>query len=152
MPSALIAAVLVFATAFTGSRYRPGDWYAGLAKPSWTPPGWVFAPVWTLLYIAIAVAGWLAWRASRRIDPALCFWLAQLVFNAGWSWLFFGRHRPGAAVIDIVLLLACIVGFIVAVRPVSAAAAILFVPYGAWVAFASLLNVAIWRLNAGGRP
>lgn len=134
------------ATAFFASRFEPGQWYETLTKPPWTPPDWLFAPVWALLYLGIAVAGWLVWReAPRTLSAPLALWVAQLVLNAAWSWLFFGLHRPGAALVDIVLLLAAILAFIVAARPVSRAAAWLFVPYALWVGYATTLNLYIWR-------
>ncbi len=142
-----IAAVAVIA--FTASRFRPGAWYAALARPRWTPPNWLFAPVWTALYLAIAVAGWLVWRAlpGSRVHVALVPWVAQLILNAAWSWLFFGLHQPGYALLDILLLLAAIVWFVVAAGPVSALAAWLFIPNLLWVGFAAALNTAIWHLN-----
>ncbi len=140
--------VAVAVTAFIAGRFRPGAWYAALVKPSWTPPGWLFAPVWSLLYLGVAFAGWLVWRPDRAgaLLP-LGIWGFQLAANAAWSWLFFGRHLPAAALVDIVVLLAAIVAFIVSARPFSAAAAGLFLPYAAWVLFAASLNAAIVRLN-----
>ena len=70
------------------------NWYAGLAKPSWTPPGWLFGPVWSVLYLSMAVAAWLVWRKGNAAVPMILF-AVQLVFNAAWSWLFFGLHNPG---------------------------------------------------------
>ncbi|HKB71176.1 MAG TPA: TspO/MBR family protein [Thermoanaerobaculia bacterium] len=139
------------ATAIIAGRFRPGAWYAALAKPSWTPPGWLFAPVWSLLYLGMAVAGWLVWRAGGRgaILP-LAIWVGQLVSNAVWSWLFFGLHRPPAALADIVVLLVLIVAFAVTARPFSRGAAGLFVPYAVWVLFAASLNAEIVRLNPSG--
>jgi len=140
---------LVALAAFTASRFRPGAWYASLARPSWTPPDWLFAPVWTALYLAIAVAGWLVWRAlpGSVLHPALLLWAGQLVLNACWSWLFFGLHQPGYALLDIILLLVVIAVFAVVAIRVSAVAAWLFVPYLLWVGFAAALNAAIWQLN-----
>lgn len=148
MLALLVFLALVAGAAAVGAQFQPGAWYAALAKPDWTPPNWLFAPVWTALYVAIATSGWLVWRRTPRVGAPLALWAAQLVLNAAWSWLFFGLHRPGLAVADIVVLLAAIAGFIVASRRVSPAAAALFVPYLLWVAFATALNVAIWRLNA----
>ncbi|HET9793027.1 MAG TPA: TspO/MBR family protein [Thermoanaerobaculia bacterium] len=138
----------VAVTAFIAGRFRPGAWYAALAKPSWTPPGWLFAPVWSLIYLAIAAAGWLVWRSggAGALLP-LGIWGFQLAANSAWSWLFFGRHLPAAALVDIVLLLAAIVAFILAARPFSTVAAGLFLPYAAWVLFAASLNAAIVRMN-----
>lgn len=143
----LLAAALA---AFTASRFQPGAWYEALQKPAWTPPDWLFAPVWAVLYIAIAVAGWLVWRRSEgRFSAALAFWAAQLALNTAWSWLFFGLHRPGLAMVDIVALWIAIVGFAVAAWPVHRLAAALFVPYAIWVGYAAALNFAIWRANPG---
>jgi benzodiazapine receptor len=149
--TALPFLVAVAATAFIAGRFRPGAWYEALAKPSWTPPGWLFAPVWFLLYLGIAVAGWLVWRAGGSgATLPLALWVAQLVLNAAWSWLFFGLHRPGAALVDIVILLVLILAFVVAAYRVSRVAAWLVVPYALWVLFATALNAAIVRLNPSG--
>ncbi len=138
--------VLTAAAASVGALFGPGAWYAGLAKPSFNPPNWLFAPVWTLLYIMIAIAGARAWQAGAA--PVVTgVWLLQLVLNAAWTFLFFGMKRPDLALIDIVLMLVAIAAFAIKVRPVSPTSAALFVPYFAWVAFATALNAAIWRLN-----
>jgi benzodiazapine receptor len=148
MKSLALFLLAVFAVAFTASRFRPGEWYQALQKPPWTPPDWLFAPVWTVLYLAIAVAGWLAWRArDGEGSTALSFWVAQLVLNGMWSWLFFGLHRPDLALLDIVLLDAAIVGFGLSALPISRLAAGLFVPYGLWVAYATALTFSIWQAN-----
>lgn len=126
-----------------------GDWYATLNKPSWNPPKWVFGPVWTTLYIMMAVAAWLVWRTKGLADarvPLLLFG-AQLCLNAAWSALFFGRRNPGIAFADIVLLWIAILATIVAFGRVSNLAAILLVPYLSWVSFAAALNWSIWRMN-----
>ena len=83
-------------------------WYAGLAKPSWNPPNWIFGPVWTALYISMAVAAWLVWRQGGLWQWALALFAVQLALNAAWSWLFFGFHMPGAAFIEVVALFAAI--------------------------------------------
>lgn len=141
-----VAMALVAAVAAFGGQFRPGAWYAALAKPAWTPPGWLFPPVWTALYVMIAVAGWLIWRAPAG-GAAPAFWIAGLILNATWSWLFFGRHDIGLALADILLLWLTIAGFIVSAWPVDRRASLLFLPYLAWVGFASALNFAIWSLN-----
>jgi benzodiazapine receptor len=126
-------------------------WYAGLAKPSFNPPDWLFGPVWTALYLMMAVAAWLVWRRGAARAALLLFAL-QLVLNSAWSLLFFGIHRVDLALIDIVVLLAAIVATTLAFRRASTIAALLFVPYIAWVSFAMALNIAIWRLNWTGGP
>lgn len=126
-----------------------GDWYATLNKPSWNPPKWVFGPVWTALYIGMAVAAWLVWLKNGLADawlPLLLFGV-QLFLNAAWSALFFGMRSPGIAFADIVLLWIAILATIIAFGRVSSLAATLLVPYLAWVSFATTLNWSIWRLN-----
>jgi tryptophan-rich sensory protein len=121
-------------------------WYAGLAKPSFNPPAWIFGPVWTALYILMAVATWLVWRCGNA-RTALRLFAAQLLLNALWSPLFFGLKRIDLALLDIVLLLAAILATSIAFGRRSRLAALLFVPYLAWVAFATVLNFTLWRLN-----
>jgi len=149
--------VLVAGAAAIGGLSMPGAWYAGLSKPGWTPPNRVFGPVWTILYLGIAVAGWLVWRSpggagrpAPGVWPALIAWGGQLLLNGLWSWLFFGLRQPAWALVDIVLLLTAILTFIVLARPLSAVAAGLFAPYAAWVAYATALNAAIWWMNRSG--
>lgn len=122
------------------------EWYPGLRKPPWTPPNWVFGPVWTVLYGMMAVAGWLAWRDERSRTTTLVF-LLQLLLNGAWSWLFFGLRRPDLALAGVVLLWLAIVATIAAFWKISRLAVILFVPYLAWVTFAAYLNLAVVRLN-----
>ncbi|MCY0092579.1 TspO/MBR family protein [Hoeflea ulvae] len=144
--SAIVIAVLVLATASSGAFFKPGAWYQSLRRPSWTPPNWMFPVVWTILYIAIGISGWLVWQAEA-MGLAMALWLLQLVLNGAWSWLFFGRHRMDLAFIDICLLLAAIGAYIAAASMVSPLAALLFLPYAAWVITAAALNRAVWRLN-----
>jgi|GEM_PF-228620 tryptophan-rich sensory protein len=125
------------------------DWYPTLTKPAWTPPDWVFGPVWTLLYILMAVAAWLVWRkagfAGARL--ALVLYFVQLALNAAWSGLFFGLRSPAAGLVDILLLWMVIAATLVAFARHSAVAAGLLVPYFVWVSYAAALNFAIWRMN-----
>ena len=125
---------------------RPDDWYAALAKPPFNPPNWVFAPVWTLLYVLIAIAGWRTWvRAPRSAEAWL--WWAALALNFLWSPTFFVAHEVGLALLVVLAMLACIIAFVVRSWPRDRVAGGLFVPYLAWVAFATILNASIWRLN-----
>jgi len=124
----------------------PGDWYAGLAKPSFNPPNWVFGPTWTILYVLIAVAGWRVWRKESG-GWTMRLWWMQLVLNFLWTPVFFGAHRIGLALVVILLLLSVIVAFIASSWRQHRASAWLFMPYAAWVAFAALLNAAILALN-----
>jgi tryptophan-rich sensory protein len=143
----LVFLAIVFAVAAVGAQFSPGPWYAALDKPPWTPPNGVFAPVWTALYVMVATAGALVWLRPPR-DLALALWTLQLALNALWSFLFFGLERPGLAALDIAALLVAILATTAAFWRVSRLAAVLMLPYAAWVAFATALNVEIWRLNA----
>jgi tryptophan-rich sensory protein len=137
------------AVASTGALFRPGEWYETLSKPWWRPPNWLFAPAWTVLYVMIAVSGWLVWREAGLAGAALPLGLyaAQLALNAAWSWLFFGLRRMDLALADVALLWLSILGMIFLFRPISATAAWLLLPYLAWVSFAAALNLAMVRLN-----
>lgn len=125
------------------------DWYVTLAKPSWNPPNWVFGPVWTALYIGMAMAAWLVWRKQGLAGARLPLFLfaLQLFLNAAWSALFFGLRNPGLALIDIGLLWLAILATMVAFHRVSPWAAGLLAPYLGWVSFATALNGAIWSAN-----
>ena len=129
-----------------GSLTTPGQWYAGLAKPPFNPPAWLFGPVWTVLYIFIAIAGWSVWLRDRTVWPMKLWW-AQLVLNFLWTPVFFAARLPGLALVVILLMLAAILAFIATAWRQDRLAAWLFVPYAAWVAFASMLNASIVALN-----
>lgn len=129
----------------------PGEWYAGLEKPTWNPPSWVFGPVWSVLYTLMAVAAWLVWcrggwQAQRR---PLGLYLIQLALNAAWTPLFFGLQSPGIALIDIILLFIAIAATMRAFFRVRTVAGLLLVPYLMWVGFASVLNFTLWWMNRG---
>jgi tryptophan-rich sensory protein len=126
------------------------SWYAGLAKPSFNPPNWIFAPVWTTLYVLMIYAVWrILKRADRPVERriALTLFFLQLALNALWSWLFFGLNSPLAGLLNIIPQLLIILATIVRFRSLDWAAALCLVPLAAWVAFATLLNFEIWRLN-----
>jgi benzodiazapine receptor len=132
---------------FTSSAI-PG-WYADLNRPSWAPPNWLFGPVWTALYLMMAVAAWLIWRPGgfAGASGALILFGLQLAFNAAWSPLFFGLRSPGAAFAEIVVLWCLILATLIAFWRRLPVAGVLLLPYLLWVSFASALNFAIWRLN-----
>lgn len=141
--------VLSAIVAWVGATFQSGEWYLQLNKPSWTPPGWLFGPVWTYLYITMAVAVWLVWKRGgwSRNSFALSLYVVQLVFNGLWSWIFFGEHLIGIALIDIILLLITIVTVMILFWKRNRIAGLLFVPYVLWGAFASVLNFRIWQIN-----
>jgi tryptophan-rich sensory protein len=126
------------------------NWYADLAKPTWNPPDWIFGPVWSCLYLMMAVSAWLVWRQGGFVEAKLplVLFAVQLGLNSLWSILFFGLHSPGLAVIEIILLWIAILATLVTFWKRSTWAGGLLVPYLAWVSFAAVLNVAIWRMNA----
>lgn len=122
-------------------------WYRTLAKPSWNPPDWVFGPVWTTLYVMMAVAAWLVWRTRDRVWPAMALFFVQLALNLLWSLLFFGARSPGLALIEVVFLWGGVLLTMLAFFGRQTVAGWLFVPYLAWVSFAGVLNFAIWSMN-----
>lgn len=135
---------------FIGGLFRPDEWYQTLAKPFFTPPNWLFAPVWTLLYIMIAISAWLVWRPQGFKGSArwpLVIFLVQLALNAAWSWLFFGQRRIDLALMDIIALFVLLVGLITLFNRENKTAAWLLIPYAGWISFATLLNLAFYRMN-----
>lgn len=122
-------------------------WYAGLDKPSWTPPGWLFGPAWTLLYAMMAVVAWCLWR-QRHESPAARFtlrlWFLQLALNCAWSFLFFGLRSPAAGLADILVLLVVLIWIQVRLARERRILAVLWIPYVLWVSFATALNFSIW--------
>jgi benzodiazapine receptor len=127
-----------------------GDWYQALAKPAWTPPDWLFGPVWTTLFVLMAVAAWLVWQRAGwpASGAALGLFGVQLALNAAWSGLFFTLRNPGAAFAEILLLWCAIAATWWSFGRISRLAAGLLSPYLLWVTYAAALNVAIWRMNA----
>ncbi len=126
-----------------------GNFYRDLSRPGWAPPAWVFAPVWSALYLLMGIAAWVVWREHgfRYARFALSLFLIQLVANALWTWLFFVWHQGALAVIEILILWALILATAIAFWRVQSVAAVLLIPYLAWVAFASVLAFAEWQRN-----
>lgn len=124
----------------------PDEWYFQLNKPSFNPPNWVFAPVWTTLYVLIAMAGWRTWR-KEGLGPTMALWLVQMGLNYMWSPVFFGMHNLVGALVIIGFMLVAIMGFISMTWERDRIAALLFVPYAVWVCFAGVLNAALVQLN-----
>jgi translocator protein len=141
--------LICYAAPALGYAANSGGWYATLAKPAWNPPGWIFGPVWTVLYALMGMAAWLVWRRGgwRAQCLPLALFLVQLALNAAWTPLFFGLHSPALAFADIGMLWLAIVATIAFFRRVSDRAAWALAPYFAWVVFAAFLNFTIWQLN-----
>ncbi|HEX2535742.1 MAG TPA: TspO/MBR family protein [Chitinophagaceae bacterium] len=148
-----IALLLPLLTGFAASQVTvtgAGSWYAQLNKPEWNPPGWVFAPVWTSLYLMMGIALYLVWKSDAPVQEkrtALMLWFGQMVLNGTWSFLFFGAEHTGAAFAEILVLWLVILGTIFAFARIHRLAAWLLVPYIAWVSFAAILNGTIWKMN-----
>lgn len=138
--------VVTFIAPLFGAISPPGEWHASLNKPSWNPPGWLFGPVWTLLYLMMATAAWLVWKKCGW-GKALGFYGIQLVLNAAWTPIFFGAQQPGWALVDIIALWVAIGVTMIAFFRVSRLAGGLLVPYFSWVSFAMVLNCTLWRMN-----
>ncbi len=126
-----------------------GTWYQGLQKPPFNPPDWVFAPVWTTLYILMGIAAWRTWRLARSVArrKALMVFALQLGLNLAWSFLFFGLQRIDLALVEIAILLLAIIANTMMFWRIDRLAGVLFVPYIAWVAYATILNASLWLLN-----
>ncbi|MGQ3685502.1 MAG: TspO/MBR family protein [Candidatus Loosdrechtia sp.] len=143
--------LLAFATLAIGAvaSIDAGTFYSQLAQPAWAPPGWVFGPVWTVLYTLMGVASWLVWRSGgfRANRTALGLFVGQLALNALWSWLFFAWHFGGWAFVDILALLATVSVVLVLFWRVRPLAGVLLIPYLLWLAFACVLNYSIWQMN-----
>jgi len=140
--------IITFCAPLAGMISPPGDWYASLAKPAWNPPSWIFGPVWTALYLMMAVAAWLVWKRDGWRRP-LWLYFMQLALNAAWTPIFFGMHELGLALVEIVVLWLAILITLLAFLRVRKPAAWLLLPYLAWVSFAAFLNFTLWRMNPG---
>lgn len=143
--------LLTFSAAGIGAvaSMNAADFYVQLARLGWAPPSWLFGPVWSVLYLAMAVAAWLVWqeRESRNVRAALVLYVVQLALNALWSWLFFAWHFGAAAFVEILLLWPFIVATLIAFWRVRRLAGLLLLPYLLWVTFAAALNFSVWQLN-----
>ncbi len=147
--------LVCFAAAAVGglASVNAGDSYGKLIRPDWAPPGWLFGPVWSVLYVLMGIAAWLVWKRAgfNGAGLALSLFVVQLVLNGLWSYLFFGRYRPDLAFLDIVVLWSVIVVLTVLFWRVHRGAGAMLVPYLVWVSFASYLNFVLWRMNVGGK-
>jgi tryptophan-rich sensory protein len=143
----VIGTLVVGATASVFTEPNIAGWYASLTKPSFNPPNFVFAPVWTALYVMMAVAAWRAWRVEGVRSVALTLYFLQLTLNFLWSLVFFAQHQIAMALADIAGLWIAIVATTIAFFRADQVAGLLMLPYIAWVSFAAVLNADIWRLN-----
>lgn len=152
--SLLVFIAGAFLAASSGAIFKPDAWYDALNKPSWQPPKWLFAPVWSVLYLMIAAAGWLVWRTAgwEGSQAAFVVYALQLLLNAGWSGFFFGLRRPDLALIECGFLWAAVVANTVLFFALVPLAGWLMVPYVLWVSFAMFLNWVICRLNPRTQP
>lgn len=141
--------VVTFSVAALASQFEPSEWYTNISKPAWTPPGWLFGPVWSILYLSMSVCAWLVWRQRHKtaVSWPLAFYLAQLAINGMWSWLFFGRQWIGLALIDLLALVILVVITVAMFLRVRKTAGLMLIPYLLWISFAAALNLQIWRMN-----
>ena len=151
LPLLVFILITLFA-GFIGSLFTTpsiASWYAFINKPSFSPPNWLFAPVWSLLYILMGIAAFLVWqkRDNLKTKPALMFYGIQLILNTFWSIIFFGMHNPGLAFLEIIILWTFILITLIKFYKINKTSGILFIPYFIWVSFASILNFAVWMLN-----
>lgn len=132
-----------------GAQFKPGQWYQMLQKPSWTPPDAIFPIIWPVLYVLMGVAAWQIWKreSSRLTQSAFIWFYVQLILNALWSWLFFGKHMIGAALIEIILLWIAVGVVVILFFKKNQTAGLLLIPYLLWISFALALNGSIWQLN-----
>jgi len=153
MKKFIFSLLVCLAAGFLGSIFTTPSiptWYASLTKPSFNPPNWLFAPVWTMLFILMGISAFLVWQKGLKkkgVKKALGFFLAQLIFNVLWSFLFFKFHSPFLALLDIIFLWFLILLTLFKFFKINNTAGLLLIPYLLWVSFASILNYAVYRLN-----
>ena len=144
-----ICLAVCMGAAVIGVFFSPGEWYDMLAKPSWTPPDDIFPWVWSILYITMGIALWLIWRqrGAKGIKGPLLVFILQLLLNAAWSYLFFGLHMTGLALIDAIFLTITLLVTVILFWRVYVIAGVILLPYLLWMIFAVWLNFMIWHLN-----
>lgn len=146
----IVIPVAIGATAGFFTATGVDSWYQTINKPTWNPPNWIFAPVWTTLYVMMGIALFLVWKSDTSESlkkTAITLFGIQLVLNFFWSFIFFNQHQPGWALVEIIVMWASILLTIFSFANVSKTAAWLLVPYISWVSFATILNYTIWQLN-----
>jgi tryptophan-rich sensory protein len=141
--------VLTFSVAAFASQFEPGEWYPNILKPAWTPPGWLFGPVWGMLYLSMSISAWLVWRQryKKRVLLPLIFYLMQLAVNGLWSWMFFGSQWIDLALFDLIVLVILVATTMVMFLRIRKSAGLMLLPYLLWISFAAALNLQIWRMN-----
>jgi tryptophan-rich sensory protein len=146
-----LAVTFLAATAGAVASVDAGAFYSQLDKPGWAPPGWLFGPVWSVLYTLMAIAAWLVWRkvGFPQATVAISLFVSQLVANALWSWVFFAWRLGALAVVEVLVLWGLVAATVVAFGRIQRVAALLLLPYLAWVSFAAALTLAVWRRNPG---
>ncbi len=150
--SLIVFLLLVVLAAAVAGQFTAGVWYyETMQQPAWNPPGWLFGPVWSILYMLMALAAWMIWQTGHRLrNGALAWWLIQLLLNVAWSWIFFGLHRVGFALLEMSLLIGILIMCMQSFRLISRPAAALMLPYLFWLLFGWALNLTIWLMNGGG--
>jgi len=144
----LLFVIIAFVPSLSGIAVETGEWYALLNKPKFTPPDWIFAPVWTFLYFLIGLSGWLVWESkASSYRLAFVFYFIQLICNALWTILFFGLHQPLIALFDLLCLGFFLILNIIYFWNISLLAGVLLLPYLGWISFAGYLNFKLWQLN-----
>jgi tryptophan-rich sensory protein len=143
----LIFVAITLAIGSIGTIFSPGEWYQSLNKPTWVPANNVFAPIWSILYLFIALVGFLLWRQIETYKYLFFLWLLQLILNALWSPIFFGLQAPIVALLDILILDIAVLILLVELNQKNRTAMFLLLPYLVWIIFASALNFEIVRLN-----
>ena len=147
--SVIVWILISFLPAIVGGFFKPGNWYLEIIKPEWTPPGWIFGPVWFFLYFCMGIAAFLIWESkkNKQIKLPIIVFILQLLLNALWSWIFFGLHNLGLSVFEIIVLWVMIGATIILFYRVNKIAGLILIPYLLWVSFATILNYNIWILN-----
>ena len=148
----IVSIAVPFLVGFTASLFTitgVNSWYQAIQKPSWNPPNWIFAPVWTTLYVLMGIAFFLIWRSTdeKQKRTAIILFIIQLVANFLWSFIFFDQHQVSLAFAEIIILWLLILVTIFSFARINKVAAWLLVPYISWVSFAAILNYTIWQLN-----
>ena len=143
--------LLVVIAVAVGGQFVGGDWYQQMNQPSWNPPAMVMALVWAIVYVLMAVSAWMVWDTMRGLARvALGWWGLQLLLSVCWSWLYFGLHRPGSALVVLGLWLLVVLVVIKTFRSIKPEASTLMLPLAAWLLFSWVLNLVQWNMNGGG--